>query len=340
MEDIKIVVDAGHGGEDPGAVKGNIKEKDLTLMISKYMEEALKNAGFSVTMTRTADETLTKDERVRRIMNAYGNDPNVLVISNHINSTNDEIGPEGAETIYALRNDHRFAENILNEIAKEGQVIRSAYQRTLPNDSTKDYYFIHRETGVTTPVMIEYGFINNPQDLERIQTDYKDYVNAVVRAIKKTFENKDVVTYVVQNGDTLWSIANKFGVTVETLRRANGIYSDMLRVGQIIKIPRSSIMYGDEYMMYTVAPRDTLWSIAKRFNTTVDSIMIANGLTNYIIMVGQQLKIPTRNHIYIVRYGDSLWEIAQRYNTTVDNLKAMNNLTSNTIYIGQTLKVM
>lgn len=340
MEDIKIVIDAGHGGEDPGAVKGDVKEKDLTLMISKYMEEALKNAGFQVAMTRITDETLTKDERVRRVMEAFGNDPNVIVISNHINSTNDEVGPEGAEVIYALRNDERFAENILNELAKEGQIIRSAYQRTMPNDNTKDYYFIHRETGVTTPVIIEYGFLNNPQDLNKIKTNYKDYVDAVVRAIKNTFANKNVVTYVVQSGDTLWSIANKYGVSVETLRRANGIYSDMLRVGQLIKIPKSNITYGDEYMMYTVAPRDTLWSIARRFNTTVDSIMIANRLTNNIIMVGQQLKIPTRNHIYIVRYGDSLWEIAQRFQTTVDNLKAMNNLTSNTIYIGQTLKVM
>lgn len=340
MEDIKIVIDAGHGGEDPGAVRGDIKEKELNLMISKYMEEALKKAGFDVSMTRMGDETLTKEERVSRIMDAFGNDPNVIVISNHVNATNDEFGPEGAEVIYALRNDERFAENILNELAKEGQPIRSAYQRTMPNDSTTDYYFIHRDTGVTTPVMIEYGFLNNPQDLERIKTNYKSYVDAVVRAIKNTFENKNVVTYVVRPGDTLWSIADKYNVSVETLRRANGIYSDMLRVGQLIKIPIKSITYGDEYMMYTVAPRDTLWSIARRFNTTVDSIMIANGLTNTIIMVGQNLKIPLRNHIYIVRYGDSLWEIAQRFNTTVDNLKAMNNLTSNMIYIGQTLKVM
>lgn len=340
MENIRIVVDAGHGGEDPGAVKGDIKEKDLTLMISEYMEDAFKNAGIPVAMTRMTDETLTKEERVRRIMDAFGNDSNVVVISNHVNSTNDEIGPEGAEVIYALRNDSRFAENILDELAKEGQVIRRAYQRTMPNDNTKDYYFIHRDTGITTPVMVEYGFMNNPEDLNRIQTNYRDYVDAVVRAVKNTFANQNVVTYVVQNGDTLWSIASKFGVSVETLRRANGIYSDMLRVGQIIKIPRSSITYSDDYMMYSVQPRDTLWSIARRFNTTVDSIMLANGLRNHIIMIGQQLKIPTRNHIYIVRYGDSLWEIAQRFQTTVENLKAMNNLSSNTIYIGQTLKVM
>lgn len=342
MENIKIVIDAGHGGEDPGAVKGDVKEKDLTLMISKYMEEKLKEAGIPVTMTRIDDETLSKDERVRRIVEAYGNTPNVIVISNHINSTADEVGPEGAEIIYALRNNSEFAQNILDELAKKGQKTRNVYQRRLPSDESKDYYFIHRETENTTPVIVEYGFINNPDDLKRIQENYKEYVDAVVKAIKETFkpQNQNFVTYVVKNGDTLWSIAQRFGVSVETLRRANGIYSDMLRIGQIIKIPRESIAYKDEYIMYAVQPGDTLWAIARRFQTTVDSIMVANNLTSNMLMIGQQLKIPTRNHIYIVRYGDSLWEIAQRFQTTVENLKRMNNLTSDTIYIGQTLKVM
>ena len=81
-----IVVDAGHGGDDPGASGNGIIEKDYTLKASRYMYDRFKQLGLPVTLTRDSDETLSKKERVNRILNAYVNDPNVIVISNHINS--------------------------------------------------------------------------------------------------------------------------------------------------------------------------------------------------------------------------------------------------------------
>ena len=86
-----IVIDAGHGGTDSGAVGNGIIEKDLTLKISKYMADRLKQLGANVTLTRDSDETLTPDERVSRVLNAYGNDKDVLVISNHINAGGADI---------------------------------------------------------------------------------------------------------------------------------------------------------------------------------------------------------------------------------------------------------
>lgn len=86
MTDKKIVIDAGHGGSDPGASGNGIIEKDLTLDISNYMYDRLKELGIPVTMTRITDETLNPTERVDRILNAYGNNPNVVVVSNHINA--------------------------------------------------------------------------------------------------------------------------------------------------------------------------------------------------------------------------------------------------------------
>ena len=82
-----IVIDAGHGGDDSGASGNGIIEKDYTLNISKYMNDRFKDLGIPTYMTRTTDETLSHKERVKRILNAFGNrDDDVVVISNHINA--------------------------------------------------------------------------------------------------------------------------------------------------------------------------------------------------------------------------------------------------------------
>lgn len=86
MNDLKVVIDAGHGGSDPGASGNGIIEKDLTLEISQYMYDLFKNLGVDVKMTRVSDETLSPTERVNRILEAYGNNSDVIVISNHINA--------------------------------------------------------------------------------------------------------------------------------------------------------------------------------------------------------------------------------------------------------------
>ena len=81
-----IVIDAGHGGEDPGASGNGIIEKDLALDISNYMYDRFKSLGIPVKMTRTTDETLSPTERVNRVLDAYGNRDDVLLLSNHINA--------------------------------------------------------------------------------------------------------------------------------------------------------------------------------------------------------------------------------------------------------------
>ena len=79
-----------HGGTDSGAVGGNVKEKDLTLEIAKYMTEEFQKKGVPVTLIRNTDETISPDDRVKRILNAYGDNSGVVVISNHINAAGAE----------------------------------------------------------------------------------------------------------------------------------------------------------------------------------------------------------------------------------------------------------
>lgn len=81
----RVVVDAGHGGIDSGAVSGNLLEKNLNLEASNYMYNRFKELGIPVTITRDVDKDLSRSERLN-IMRSFGTDPNVIVLSNHINA--------------------------------------------------------------------------------------------------------------------------------------------------------------------------------------------------------------------------------------------------------------
>ena len=141
-------------------------------------------------------------------------------------------GGTGAEVIYALRNDSRLANSILNNIGDTGQNMRRVYQRRLPSNSTKDYYYILRDTGNTEPVIVEYGFIDNPNDVIKLQNNLTDYVEAVVKAVSNYigieykepgFNDLTNNTYTVVAGDTLYSIASNFGVSVVDLIYLNNL---------------------------------------------------------------------------------------------------------------------
>ncbi|MBR2840367.1 MAG: LysM peptidoglycan-binding domain-containing protein [Bacilli bacterium] len=346
MNDFKVVIDAGHGGSDSGAVSSSgVREKDLTLQIAQYMYNQFRSKGIDATLIRSTDETISPSDRVRRILDAYGDNSNVIVISNHINAAGG-AGAEGAEVIYALRNDDKLAKNILQSLGNAGQKMRKFYQRRLPSDTSKDYYFIHRETGRNTqPVIVEYGFIDNPTDLSKIQNNYRKYVDAVVDAVIATEKGQSVPMaplgdnyYIVKSGDSLWSIANKYNTTVNELKSLNGLTSNNLSIGQVLKVS----MNNESGNTYVVKSGDSLWSIANKYNTTVSELKSLNGLTSNNLNIGQVLKIPMNNetgNTYVVKSGDSLWSIANRYNTTVSELKSLNGLTSNNLSIGQTLKI-
>lgn len=81
-----VVIDPGHGGTDPGATGNNQYEKDYTLKISKYMYDRLNELGIPVTLTRDTDITLSPTDRVNKILSAYGDNPDVIVVSNHLNA--------------------------------------------------------------------------------------------------------------------------------------------------------------------------------------------------------------------------------------------------------------
>jgi LysM repeat protein len=339
----KVIIDPGHGGTDSGATGNNLLEKDYNLLISKYMYDRFKELGIPVAITRDSDTTLSPTDRVNTILNKFGNSSDVILISNHVNSG----GGEGAEVIYALRNKDTLAKNILNNIGATGQETRKYYQRRLPSDTSKDYYFIHRNTGNLEPLIVEYGFIDSAKDVNFLKENYEELAEAVISAVANYIgvpytppEGLITNTYIVQKGDSLYSIANKLGTTVSELKRENNLTSNTLQIGQVLRIPSKEV-YEGETNIYTVKSGDSLYKIAQNNNTTVDEIKRLNSLTSNNLVIGQTLKLPsplTPENTYTVK-SDSLYKIAQKYNTTVDELKRANNLTSNILSVGQILKL-
>ena len=147
-------------------------------------------------------------------------------------------------------------------------------------------------------------------------------------------------TYIVQKGDSLWSIANKFNMTVSKLKNLNNLTNNLLSIGQVLKIKDS---FNNGKTTYTVQKGDSLWVIANKYGITTEELKSYNNLTSNLLSIGQVLKIPqgktSTENIYTVKKGDSLWTIANRYNTTVEKIKVLNNLTSNLLSIGQQLKI-
>ena len=346
--DYRIVVDAGHGGSDPGAVSGSLKESDFNLEAALYMYNRFNELGVPVVITRDTDRTLTRSERLNT-MKSFGTDSNVIILSNHINAG----GGEGAEIVYPLRSDEELAKNILEEIGNAGQIKRKVYQRVLPENPSQDYYYIMRETPDATALLIEYGFIDNPNDVVKLQNNITDYAEAVVKAVSNYIGVKyvspsgeviDSNTYIVRKGDTLYSISRMFNMSVNELKRLNNLTNDNLSIGQVLLI-NSDNNSSDNNLndsLYTVVLGDNLYSIANKYGVSVVDIINLNNLTSTVLIPGQVLTIPGSIPIYttyIVKRGDTLYGIAYSYGVSVDDIKNLNNLTNNNLSVGQRLQI-
>lgn len=353
-----VIVDAGHGGIDSGAVGNGLEEKDLNLQAATYIYNRLQELGIPSVITRTEDEYLPKDARVKRIRSITDSNPNTLLISNHINAGNGE----GAEVVYSLKNNPTFANLILDNIGEKGQIKRKVYQRRLPENPNKDYYYILRETNSKEPVLIEYGFIDNTKDARKLSNNLNDYAEAVVESVAEYLGYPYSTTttadeYIVKKGDTLYSISRRYNISVDEIKRMNNLIDNTLTIGQVLKLKQVG---QTDNPIYIVQKGDSLWSIAKNNNTSIEDIIELNNLKTNTLTIGQELYIPTNSidipdndnsspgnddiisdgfSIYTVEKGDSLWKISRKYDIDVPDLVDINNLEDLTLHVGQKLLV-
>ncbi|HZG85505.1 LysM peptidoglycan-binding domain-containing protein [Paenibacillus sp.] len=172
--------------------------------------------------------------------------------------------------------------------------------------------------------------------------------------------------YTVAKGDTLWGIAQRFGTSVDALKQANALSTDMVREGQTLVVPKA---------FHQVTAGQSLWSIAKQYGVTVDALRAANRLTGDVVYVGQTLVVPASAAApasaspapapapqapsaavsepaapaaapsvtyatHIVRSGDNMWNLSLQYGVPYLELLKANQMTeSSRLTVGQTLRV-
>ncbi len=154
----------------------------------------------------------------------------------------------------------------------------------------------------------------------------------------------DNIYYIVKKGDSLYSIASMYKTSVDEIKKLNNLTNNTLQIGQRLLIKKVTPQAGKTY---TVQKGDSLYSIAQKFNTSVDNLKDINNLTTDSLSIGQVLVISpdesslnnNEDEIYIVQSGDTLYKIAQKYNISINELKSANNLSTDTLSIGQRLLI-
>ncbi len=150
-------------------------------------------------------------------------------------------------------------------------------------------------------------------------------------------------SYIIQSGDTLLIIAQRFNTTVEALRASNSISDDsQILAGQALLVPKAEDALID---VYEVLPSDTLYSISRQFHTSVGILQGLNELGgSSVIVVGQHIRVPAIDEssyeIYTVADSDSLYSIARQYNSSAALLKTLNGIADEReLEAGQTILV-
>ncbi|NGP76882.1 LysM peptidoglycan-binding domain-containing protein [Balneolaceae bacterium YR4-1] len=170
-------------------------------------------------------------------------------------------------------------------------------------------------------------------------SDVSDSV-AVIADDEDSIGQAEALTHRVRAGETLFGIARNYNVTVDSLKKWNNFSGNNLNTGQnlLVKPPESVSI-----IKHTVRPKETLFSLSREYQVTIEQIKSWNSLTSNNLNVGQELTFYKDSlngeSIYIVERGDNLFQIARDYNMTVEELRELNNLTTNNITAGQELRV-
>lgn len=250
--------------------------------------------------------------------------------------------------------DIKLENNLVSNSITVGQVLK------IPSESTTSLYIV--KTGDTLySIARRYNTsVDELVKLNNLSSRVLSIGQQLRIPINVDNSSSDYVIYSVKVGDNLYSIAKNNGVTVDQIKELNNLTSNLLSIGQQLKIPISNTSSdSDNYQTYVVKSGDNLYKIANTYGMSVDELMQLNNLTSTNLSIGQVLRVKQNYYsdislgakcygegyqepsylTYTVKSGDNLYTIAKKYNTSVDNLLELNNLANTNLSIGQVLKI-
>ena len=196
---IKVFIDAGHGGSDPGAVGNGLKEKNIVLNIATKLGALLNGRGISIKYSRTTDTYLSLEERAR-LANAWGAD---LFVSIHANSATSSVrGTECYTHPTANTATKTLSANISRSIASKFGI---------PNRGHKEANFAVLRLSNMPAILVETAFISNSSDANLLNTRQDDFANAIFNEILNYF-NMSISTSTILDQINNSGFAELFGV--------------------------------------------------------------------------------------------------------------------------------
>lgn len=166
-----VILDAGHGGDDPGCMYGEISEKDINLKIANELKTILETNGYTVKMVRKNDENISALERAK-LANGINAD---IYISIHQNAADDIPSASGIETCYS--SNKRNSKTLASEIQKSLMVRTGAKDRSIQK---RDDLIVTRETKMPS-VLVECGFLSNEAERKLLSTSaYQKRIAAAI----------------------------------------------------------------------------------------------------------------------------------------------------------------
>lgn len=250
----------------------------------------------------------------------------------------------------------KLENDLSNNTISVGQVLR------IPTLETTSLYIVKKGDTLYS-IASKYGVsVNEIMRLNNLNSSSLTIGQQLRIPINGDTTGDNYFIYTVKVGDNLYNIAKSYNVTVEEIKRFNKLKSNLLSIGQKLKIPvLENSNLDNQYGTYVVQSGDTLYKIARVYGMTVSQLMEINNLDNTELSIGQVLKVVSgggsssgiplgsscygegyKEPVYItytVKSGDNLYNIAKAYKTSVDYLLELNNLSNANLSIGQVIKI-